>query len=348
MKYTHLITIVTLAFLTSSVTSCDNQQNSSSSAKSELIDSAQMMDPHEAATSGNLTALKAQITNDYKFDTEKKFGLTVLMIASTTGQSEIVDYLISQGANINTASTRDKSTALLLAAKNGHNEIVTKLLNADADINAADNQNSTALALASSGGHTAVVQNLIDNGASVNILFKKFSTPLSEAAKQGNLELVKLLIDNNATLEPVKAKGGTPASIPLVQAAVAGHLDVINALIDGGADTEAINFQHKGALLSAILENQPEAALLLMNRGANPENNTFAEITPLMAATRREQVEVIKYLIEKNKLDPGVHSVPHEIDELVARLKLAAFNVDLDELTDEQKRYLATWESGTI
>jgi adenosylhomocysteinase len=42
-----------------------------------------------------------------------------------------------------------------------------------------------------------------------------------------------------------------------------------------------------------------------------------------------------------------VYGVPEEIDKEVARLKLAAMGVSVDELTDEQARYLASWEQGT-
>lgn len=51
---------------------------------------------------------------------------------------------------------------------------------------------------------------------------------------------------------------------------------------------------------------------------------------------------------EQGKLEAGVYQVPREIDERVARLKLAAYGVEIEELTEEQKRYLASWESGTI
>jgi adenosylhomocysteinase len=47
------------------------------------------------------------------------------------------------------------------------------------------------------------------------------------------------------------------------------------------------------------------------------------------------------------KLEKKVYSVPKEIDERVALLKLAASGVTIDELTKEQKRYLASWEMGT-
>ena len=42
-----------------------------------------------------------------------------------------------------------------------------------------------------------------------------------------------------------------------------------------------------------------------------------------------------------------VYGVPREIDTDVARLKLAAMGVDIDQLTQEQASYLASWEQGT-
>jgi len=47
------------------------------------------------------------------------------------------------------------------------------------------------------------------------------------------------------------------------------------------------------------------------------------------------------------KLEKRVYSVPKEIDEKVALLKLTASGVTIDELTKEQRQYLASWEMGT-
>ena len=60
------------------------------------------------------------------------------------------------------------------------------------------------------------------------------------------------------------------------------------------------------------------------------------------------QAMSVEYLVNQRGLEPKVYRVPKEIDELVAGLKLKAINVEIDELTDEQKRYLATWEAGTV
>ena len=46
-------------------------------------------------------------------------------------------------------------------------------------------------------------------------------------------------------------------------------------------------------------------------------------------------------------LAPGVYDVPKDIDDDIARLKLAAMGVHIDTLTEEQERYLNSWELGT-
>jgi adenosylhomocysteinase len=55
-----------------------------------------------------------------------------------------------------------------------------------------------------------------------------------------------------------------------------------------------------------------------------------------------------EYMAKTEKLPPKVYTVPTDIDETVAELKLKSMGVKIDELTEEQKKYLAAWEMGTI
>ncbi len=47
------------------------------------------------------------------------------------------------------------------------------------------------------------------------------------------------------------------------------------------------------------------------------------------------------------RLPADVYPVPAEIDQEVARLKLASMDITIDELTEEQRKYLSSWEEGT-
>ena len=51
--------------------------------------------------------------------------------------------------------------------------------------------------------------------------------------------------------------------------------------------------------------------------------------------------------LEFEKLEKRVYPVPSNIDKDIARLKLASMGIEIDTLTPEQEKYLASWETGT-
>jgi adenosylhomocysteinase len=56
---------------------------------------------------------------------------------------------------------------------------------------------------------------------------------------------------------------------------------------------------------------------------------------------------VVHMIKNAASLEKKVYAVPLEIDQEIARLKLATMGVSIDKLTPEQKKYLADWEEGT-
>ena len=60
------------------------------------------------------------------------------------------------------------------------------------------------------------------------------------------------------------------------------------------------------------------------------------------------QVLTAVYLAsQQHRLENTVHKVPEDIDREVAKLKLAAMNINIDALTGEQQHYLSSWQEGT-
>jgi len=59
------------------------------------------------------------------------------------------------------------------------------------------------------------------------------------------------------------------------------------------------------------------------------------------------QALCVEHMAKTARMTPKVCTVPREIDETVAELKLKAMGVRIDDLTSEQQKYLATWEMGT-
>ncbi|MCK4399018.1 MAG: adenosylhomocysteinase, partial [Methanophagales archaeon] len=61
-----------------------------------------------------------------------------------------------------------------------------------------------------------------------------------------------------------------------------------------------------------------------------------------------DQALCVRYIVENHeKLRKEVYPVPKDIDEEVARLKLKSMGVEIEELTEEQKKYLSSWDFGT-
>ncbi len=60
------------------------------------------------------------------------------------------------------------------------------------------------------------------------------------------------------------------------------------------------------------------------------------------------QALAAEYIVKNyDKLEKKVYRMPEELDRLVAKLKLETMNVKIDELTEEQIRYLSDWREGT-
>jgi len=56
----------------------------------------------------------------------------------------------------------------------------------------------------------------------------------------------------------------------------------------------------------------------------------------------------VKFLVEnRGKLEKKVYNVPEDIDNEIARIKLKTMGFEIDELTEEQRKYLSSWEIGT-
>ena len=91
------------------------------------------------------------------------------------------------------------------------------------------------------------------------------------------------------------------------------------------------------------------AALRLLAEG-RLVNLASAEGHPsgVMDMSFANQALCLEYVAaNKGKIETKVHSVPQEIDKEIARLKLQAMGIQIDQLTPEQAKYLSSWEEGT-
>ncbi len=124
-----------------------------------------------------------------------------------------------------------------------------------------------------------------------------------------------------------------------------GHFNVEISL----SDMESVSSSKRTLrpnLEECSLKNGKKLYLIAKGRLVNL-SSAEGHPSEVMDMSFANQALCVEHLSKKRKMEPRVYGVPKEIDELVARLKLGAMGVDIDELTEEQRRYIATWEAGT-
>jgi adenosylhomocysteinase len=61
------------------------------------------------------------------------------------------------------------------------------------------------------------------------------------------------------------------------------------------------------------------------------------------------QALATEYIVNNHSsLDNRVHNVPKDMDAWISSLKLKSMGISIDTLTDEQEKYLNSWEAGTV
>ncbi len=126
----------------------------------------------------------------------------------------------------------------------------------------------------------------------------------------------------------------------------AGHFDVELDL--GALDRMAMSRR----LLRESLEEYvlPDGRRLLVVAEGRLVNLGAAEGHPadVMDMSFADQALAAEWIVvNADDLEPAVYVLPAELDREVARLKLEAMGGGLEALTEEQERYLASWQEGT-
>jgi adenosylhomocysteinase len=139
------------------------------------------------------------------------------------------------------------------------------------------------------------------------------------------------------------------------------HFEVMKdgaILANSGHFNSEINLKALDAVASGVRQVRPSVQeyklgdgrrLFLLGEGrlinlAGAEGHPAA----VMDMSFANQALCAEYIARNAKqLERRVYDVPDEIDSEVARLKLQAMGIKIDTLSDEQKKYLSSWEEGT-
>ena len=216
-------------------------------------------------------------------------NMTFLYAACANGHADVVEYLLSKGADA-TISLKGDMTPLHIASQDGHDKIVELLLAHGALPETKDGQGKMALHVT----QNATTALLLIQGKETLYLTEALYT----ACKIGRTDLVELLIENNAILH------GTMNGRSLLYIACEhGHLAIVNLLIPLLKAKNDINRrttidEGQTPLHIACEKGHMDLVKRLIEGGADVKQHTTKRgITPLYLACKNGHLDIVKLLV---------------------------------------------------
>ena len=243
---------------------------------------------------------------------DKLYKQRAFLEAAKHGEKAVIEELLKQGIDKNNVQDAQGNTALICAVANGHTQIVDLLLKENVEINSANKKNETALTLAVRKADRALVQALI--AFPERIALPHLERSLRIAAYRGLNEIVTLL--TNAHSNKIRARAcvlyaavegrkkelieglikegvdintayvihyaiSSPDVTPLMFAVVRNLNDMVKWLLNNGARISAINSKQKNAFSCAIETRNITAFTLFLDKDyrESPSGTLTARIT---------------------------------------------------------------------
>jgi ankyrin repeat protein len=244
----------------------------------------------DAAEIGDLNQIKLLLQNGANIDSIDNRGRTALYVAAIEGRSNIVSYLLDQGADPNKgASWKSNQRPLHVAAEYGHVNVIRDLLRHGAKIDERTTMGETVLQYAAWYGRSAAVKLLLEQGANpnardqygysalhfrytpqdVNVLNQATGGPFESNFKEVAILLVSAGTDVNA---PAKNPNGYT---PLMAASAVAPVEVVDYLLLKGANIDAKT--DAGAMASTIAQARKRNDVLELLKKAKEKKQTIAQ-----------------------------------------------------------------------
>jgi ankyrin repeat protein len=246
---------------------------------------------HEASASGNFDVMELLLSHGADVDVHDHRGDSPLHRAFHHQNFDAVKILVNRGA-VNVCD-RSNSTLLHEAAGSGNIDIIRLLLDRDADVNVLDRCGDSPLHKAFR--YHDAVKLLVDRGADVNARNKSNSTPLHEASGSGNRDVMELLLSLGADINAQDHRGVTP----LHEASRYQNFDAMKLLVNGGAEVNVRDKNSSTPLHEASGSGNLDVVRLLLGLGADLNVHDHRGDSPLRRAFQHQKFDAMELLVNR-------------------------------------------------
>ena len=310
----------------------------------------------KACKTGNVDAIKLLLSVGANPNIENDDGETWIHHTVIGNWSrEVLQVVIAHGGDVN-AATKGNITALMLASRTGNADVINVLLAAGADPNITDADGYTCLHDAIDVGCTKeTLTAFINHGANIHAANKKGVTPLMGAVWKGNIDAIKVLLTAGADrkdcdtclhsairnkcgkeiLQRVISHGADVNAknehgvTALGVACQMGNKDAINELLKAGADPNIVDEAGETCLHITIRGRGSQKHLeALITQGADVNATNKNSVTALQVACQMKNEDAISVLL-KAGADPAIKD-KHDYTYLHQVVKSTIFKNALD------------------
>jgi ankyrin repeat protein len=222
-------------------------------------------------------------------------GMSMLVLATRTGDRGMVEALLSKGANPNGVPGYDSMTPLMMAARKGDANLAELLLDHGATVQGRSSDGTRVMEYAVEGGSPAVIALLARHHADVNAMNDNGWTPLMEAASLGKAAAVQALIAAGADVNATNQDGWTALDAASSgQSPDGDYPAVVRLLLAAGARMDVRSESEDTAISLAAEAGRADLLDLFAKAGATLDRRDGARV--MQKAISNKKYEVIEEL----------------------------------------------------
>ena len=247
----------------------------------------------------NIDVIDYLVENGAKINQRDKYGSDAFMYSMANSNINVIKHLIDLGADIHTKSGNGENI-LMAAIDNGADlERIKYLLSLGIDINEESKNGEQAISKAAyNNPNLDVIDYLVKNGANINFKANYDSgiNLISYAANNENEEIIDYFIKKGIDINTASRVGETP----LLTASRNPNINVFKRLLEAGADINVKDNENIDALgYAAAFNPNPQFIKFLLDNGFDLHKKNIIGRDAVFAATRNENIDVIKYLVSR-------------------------------------------------